>query len=381
MPTWNAIYLGKFTQQLDSIENSVNPQMSEGIGSFLGKNYGSASDPLFRHVVGITTIDRVGAKNALDTYNTAKSYDQISFNLGSGKVTTVFDGQTKCGMQVTYTDGTKASIEARIFQDTEGNLFLAPSETMDAAGKALAAKAIQSVFTTFNAGHIGNLSVNRVCDNFIACFTPGTLIDTHDGPRLVEDLKAGDAVLTRDNGVQILRWTGGRPMELHAGNDHLRPILIAAGALGEGLPVADLRVSPQHRVLVRSAIARRMFGAEEVLVAAKHLVGLPGIEVDRVADSVTYLHILFDRHEIVFSNGAPTESLFTGPEAMKSVPEAARDEIMSLFPELAATNALPVPARMLLNGRRGRQLAERHLNKGRPVYVAAINQPGGSSRA
>lgn len=375
MPTWNAIYLGTFSAQLDPIENSVNPTMSEGIANFLNKTYGSAKDPLFHHVVSITTVDNIGEKGALDTYNTATKYDQIKFDLGKGPVTTVFDGQTNAGMRILYTDGTSASIEARIFQDTSGNLFLAPSEKMDAYGKALAAKPIQQITTTYNAGHVGNLSVNRVSDNFVNCFTAGTLIDTPDGPRRVEELVAGDVVLTRDNGVQILRWTGGRPLHLHEGNGHLRPVRIAAGALGQGTPVQDLCVSPQHRVLIRSAIARRMFGAEEVLVAAKHLVGLPGIDLDHGAETVTYLHLLLDRHEIVFSNGAATESLYTGPQALKAVPASARAEILALFPELAEDGdgaAGPIPARMLICGRQGKQLAERHRTNCRPVYQAVI---------
>lgn len=160
------------------------------------------------------------------------------------------------------------------------------------------------------------------------------MIDTREGARPIEELRAGDQVLTVDRGAQALRWTGSRSLDLR-GNEHLRPVRIAAGALGQGLPLADLVVSRQPRVLVRSAIARRMFGADEVLVAAKHLVSLPGIEVVEDAAQVTYIHLLFDRHELVTSNGAVSESLFTGPEALKGVSEAARAEILGLFPRLA----------------------------------------------
>ncbi|MDT9702188.1 Hint domain-containing protein, partial [Streptomyces sp. P17] len=88
-----------------------------------------------------------------------------------------------------------------------------------------------------------------------------------------------------------------------AANPHLRPVRIRAGALGAGVPARDLVVSPQHRVLLRSGIARRMFGASEVLVAAKQLLALDGVELASDLDSVTYVHFLFDRHQIVQSEG------------------------------------------------------------------------------
>lgn len=153
---------------------------------------------------------------------------------------------------------------------------------------------------------------------------------------------------------------------------NLRPILIRKGALGAGSPARDLVVSPQHRILVRSRIAHRLFQDTEILVAAKHLVGLPGIQVTAPPEGVTYFHLLFDRHEIVMSNGAWSESLYTGPEALKSVSDAARREIMALFPDLAQGTA-PAPARRLLTGREAQQLAERQLrNIGKRSLVEAL---------
>ncbi|HRO15212.1 MAG TPA: Hint domain-containing protein [Paracoccus sp. (in: a-proteobacteria)] len=74
---------------------------------------------------------------------------------------------------------------------------------------------------------------------------------------------------------------------------------------------------------------------------------------------MTYHHILFDRHEVVLSEGAATETLFTGEQALKGVGEAARAEILTLFPELR--DGLPGKgARQFLTGRQGRSLAEAH---------------------
>ena len=168
------------------------------------------------------------------------------------------------------------------------------------------------------------------------CFVAGTLIDTPSGPRMIESLKSGDLVLTAD-GAEVpvrlnLSATVGAATQLS--HPELRPIRISKGALGAGLPLQDLLVSPQHRVLVRSRIAQRMFGTDEVLVAAKQLVLIDGIDIAQDLQSFTYHHLVFDQHEIVLSNGAASESLYPGPEAMRNLGRAARDEIYALFPHL-----------------------------------------------
>ena len=202
------------------------------------------------------------------------------------------------------------------------------------------------------------------------CFTRGTMIRTPDGDRAVEDLKAGDLVVTKDHGPQPIRWIGSRsiaPATLKR-QQNLRPIMIRAGALGMNTPGSDLIVSPQHRVLLRSDLARSMFGAAEVLVAAKQLLQIDGVEVCNELDAgVEYFHILFDQHEVVFSNGAETESLYTGPQALKTVGPRALEEIFSIFPELQAADYEAKGVRLLPSGREGRQLVARHLQDRHPL--------------
>ena len=203
------------------------------------------------------------------------------------------------------------------------------------------------------------------------CFTLGTLIETAQGDRLIETLRPGDMVLTRDNDQQCIRWIGrahldARRLDLQP---NLRPIRIRAGAIGPGMPAQDLIVSPQHRILVRSAIAERMFHTGEVLVAAKHLLGLSGIEVLNPAEGVVYLHLLLDRHEILNSNGAWSESLYTGPQAIRGLPPAARRELRAIFPELNSGHP-PTGARRFLSGREGRRLALRHGKNSRDLVTA-----------
>ncbi|WP_439142239.1 Ig-like domain-containing protein [Pseudooctadecabacter sp.] len=178
-------------------------------------------------------------------------------------------------------------------------------------------------------------------ENVIPCFTPGTTIATPKGERLVEDLREGDRIITRDNGIQEIRWTGRKEMSGKSlvANPHLKPILIKAGALGNGLPERDMLVSPNHRCLVASEKTQLYFEEREVLAAAKHLVGAEGIhEVDVMGTA--YIHFMFDRHEVVLSNGAWTESFQPGDYSLKGIGNSQRNEIFELFPELATKTGL-----------------------------------------
>jgi hypothetical protein len=165
-------------------------------------------------------------------------------------------------------------------------------------------------------------------DNLVICFTPDTMIATPRGPRPVQSLRAGDMIDTRDNGPQPLAWIGKRRVAAHG---HLAPIQIAPGILGN---TAQLRVSPNHRMLITAASNDLHFGATEVFVAAKHLLGHSGVS-QKPGGMVTYIHLLFDRHEVVFANDSPSESLFPGTAALSSMDSQARAEVLALFPELS----------------------------------------------
>jgi hypothetical protein len=170
----------------------------------------------------------------------------------------------------------------------------------------------------------------------IICFTPGSLIATPRGEVPVESLQCGDRVFTRDNGTQEIRWVGQRnlkPGEL-ADSPHWTPILIKKGALGHDLPEQDLMVSPNHRMLLNSEVSDMLFGDREVLVAAKHLTCLNGVDRARVK-STTYIHLLFDRHEIILADGSWTESFQPADQSLRAIGDAQRREIFSLFPDLA----------------------------------------------
>ncbi|WP_170398848.1 Hint domain-containing protein [Ruegeria arenilitoris] len=212
----------------------------------------------------------------------------------------------------------------------------------------------------------------------VPCFTRDTEILTRSGPVLVQDLCTGDMIETLGKGLQQIRWIGRRRFDLDGlkRNPKLYPIRILAGALGGGFPSRDLLVSRQHRMLVQSPIAQRMFDEREVLIPAIKLTALPGIFVDEDVTSVEYYHLLFDQHQIIFAEGAPTESLFTGPEALKTLSSEARREIFEIFPELIEKKLTLRPARYIPRGRQQSHLLERHRKNKKPLLQACIQPPG-----
>lgn len=164
-------------------------------------------------------------------------------------------------------------------------------------------------------------------ENLIICFTQGTRIATPLGAREVQDLQPGDLVLTRDHGMQPIRWVGTRTVPALGG---LAPIRFAPHCVGND---RELLVSPQHRMLINSSDAALLFGEYEVLAAAKHLVN-GGSITQHHGGEVTYVHILFDQHEIIYAEGAPSESFFPGDTGLAAVDDGPREELFTLFPEL-----------------------------------------------
>lgn len=172
------------------------------------------------------------------------------------------------------------------------------------------------------------------------CFAAGTLIKTAFGEVPVEKLKVGDLVETQDDGLQKIRWTGARKLPLKKGAIlATTPVRIAANAFGAGMPSSELLVSPQHRILVQGAAAELLFGEPEVLVPAKHLVDGKDITYASDLGTVDYVHIMFDTHQIVTSNGLNSESFHPGAVGLGNIDRAAKTEMLRIFPELGADTA------------------------------------------
>ncbi len=173
------------------------------------------------------------------------------------------------------------------------------------------------------------------------CFCAGTLIGTPSGQRKVETLSAGDLVLTANGAAKQVIWVGSTQISEASlrENPHLRPIVISAGSLGHAAPAADLLVSPQHRVMIQNAACGLLFGEEAVLVPAKFLVGTLA-EVAKVAGDVEYFHILLQDHDMVLSNGLPTESFQPARRTMDVMGDAARSTLEAVLVALGEDQML-----------------------------------------
>lgn len=194
-------------------------------------------------------------------------------------------------------------------------------------------------FTVTGDGDVENFNFTYTVDNGInsdvgfvnatgvPCFVAGTLIATPDGERPAESLQPGDLILTQDDGPQPLRWRGARTVPAKG---DFAPIHIRANTFGQH---RDLLVSPLHRVLIRDNLAELLFGEAEVLVAARDLVNDRSV-TRRTGGEVTYVHLLFDRHQVVFSEGLETESFLPGPQTKRSFEQEIVNEICALFPEI-----------------------------------------------
>lgn len=161
----------------------------------------------------------------------------------------------------------------------------------------------------------------------IICFVSGTRITTCAGAVPVEELQIGDMVLTRDNGYQPVRWIGKTTVPALG---DFAPIRISAGTLGCS---RDLFVSPQHRLLIRGTAARMLYGSDEVLTAAKHLLNDHSI-CRQPGGAVTYVHLLLDQHEVIFAENCPTESFFPGDQALEALCPSALHSLFDCLPDL-----------------------------------------------
>lgn len=168
----------------------------------------------------------------------------------------------------------------------------------------------------------------RLADMICVSFAAGTLITRPGGaPDPIEALAPGDLVLTRDHGAQPIRWIG---KSRHRAAGSFAPVVISAGTLGN---LGDLAVSPHHRIFLYQRDSRHLGGTSEVLVQAKHLVD--GERVwRREGGFVDYYSLVFDRHEIIFAEGIPAESLMVSEDTMRLLPDDLADDLRARFPGL-----------------------------------------------
>jgi hypothetical protein len=171
-------------------------------------------------------------------------------------------------------------------------------------------------------------AAGNVDEEVAPCFVAGTLIKTSRGEIPVEYLARGDMVFTLDGGFRPVQWVGAKTVDVTA---NTAPIRFETGTTGNDRP---LLVSPNHRMLLRSTQADLLFDNPEVLIPAKHMTKMRGV-TQVWPKQVTYVHVLFDSHQIICANGAMSESFHPGAQALSALEMETRQEILDLFPELA----------------------------------------------
>ena len=285
----------------------------------LGSNFDPGNPPGLPATVDVISITMNDADG--DGFLSDNGSDQIN----GSNITAVWVGDTVTidGVQITgvtfYTaDG------SRYFTPTDGTAFP------------------HAPVTVTSVTYVTNSTQVAVGDLGPPCFVAGTRISTPDGLVAVEDLAVGDLVLTKDHGAQPIRWIGQRKT---GGRGKFAPVLIKQGALGND---RDLRVSPQHRMLLTGWKAELFFGEDEVLCAAVNLLNDSTILRDP-CDEVQYFHLMFDTHEVIFAEGAASESFLVG-EYLCGDNTALLNELEQLFPGIAENTAQKTPARRIARG-------------------------------
>jgi len=235
-------------------------------------------------------------------------------------------------LTITHINGQPASVGTAITLPTGQQVTLNADGTFNVVGDGDE----EDFNFTYTISNGTDTDVGFVNATSVPCFVAGTLIATPEGDRRAEDLLPGDLVMTKDEGAQPLRWVGSRVVQAA---DDFAPIHIRANTLGQH---RDLLVSPLHRVLIKDILAELLFGEAEVLVAARDLVNDRSIR-RRAGGEVTYVHLLFDRHQVVFSEGLETESFLPGPQTASSFEADAVAEIYNIFPELDPETGIGYP--------------------------------------
>lgn len=290
---------------------------------------------------GVVNSIRIGIADVSDASydsNLLIAGDSVQTTLvASDDAATMFVGQTKTlnvlGNDVNSTAGVLTITHINGVAVVPGQSVVLPSGDvvmLNANGTLTVTtdNDVDSVSFTYGVSNgLGQVDIGVVTVDTIPCFVAGTLIRTPLGDVPVESLQPGDMVQTHDHGPQQLRWIGRR---IVAAKGRLAPVRIAAGAFGEH---GTLLVSPQHRVLVHNIHAELLFGESEVLIAAKDLVD-GGKVVIAEGGWVEYVHILFDRHEVVYSQGLATESFLPGPQSARGFDDEIVGEILEIFPEI-----------------------------------------------
>lgn len=168
----------------------------------------------------------------------------------------------------------------------------------------------------------------RLADWLCVAFARGTRITLSDGAQVpVEALEPGARILTRDHGAQPLRWVGRATLRAAGA---FAPVVISRGTLGNA---GDLVVSQHHRIFLYQRGPERIGGRAELLVQARHLVDGARVHL-RSGGFTDWFSLVFDRHEIIYAEGIPAESLLVTEATLRRLPEELAQTVRAEFPGL-----------------------------------------------
>lgn len=355
------IYIGNFADLDTNDSNTV----VENASTLLGTTFSTANNPDMQLLS--VTYSEPEHDNFFTTNNNGQTADSVSYDTGSGTQSSGMDSHWDYSADVHLSDGSTITRTLGMVQLENGHLFI--------NGDNLNNLSIVSFTPTsiVDSGYQGFGGSRNIANSSITCFASGTLIECEHGPKKVQHVKVGDRVTTVDRGFQEVRWVSHRKItaEEMATNPAFTPVRICADALGVGIPYRDLIVSQQHRILVKSKIAAEMFGTGEVLIAAKHLVELDGIEYANDIHEIYYIHFVCNQHELIIAEGAITESLYTGLQALMALDEADKIEIFTIFPNLLTdpNGDSPPRARQFAQGKMGKKMIARHKENKQELFA------------
>lgn len=265
------------------------------------------------------------AGDSIQTDLVAQTDSATIYPLGTVTMDVTANDQSASGgtLTITHINGVQVVANDSVLLNTGQTVTLNTDGTISVAGDG----DVEDFNFTYTVDNGSNTDTAFVQISSIPCFVAGTMIETPDGEVPVELLRSGDLVMTQDDGPCPIRWAGQRTVDA---TGDFAPVRIRAGTFGAH---RDLLISPQHRVLVRDSLAELMFGEGEVLIAAKDLLNDRSV-TRAVSDTVTYVHLMFDRHQVIYSQGLATESFLPGPQTTCLFEQQVIDEICRIFPEL-----------------------------------------------
>ncbi|WP_439103063.1 Hint domain-containing protein [Celeribacter marinus] len=270
--------------------------------------------------------------------------DYVTYTQGGTAYSQVLDTTIPYNANVTEVDGTITTLVLVVSQMQNGDTFVVD---LDGVGELdnLKIKSIE-LTTPVSSESGGYYTWHTISNSSVVCFAYGTLIDTPNGPRAVEQLKQGDLITTLDHAAQPIAQTITRKLMRPARN---APICIAPHALtaiGQPHGHAPLRISPQHRLLLNAP--NETDWPSQVLIAARHLLTLDGVTQGVPFVPVSYVHLRLRRHEIIYANGFHAETLLLGAQTCDILGNI--DVVLSDAAWRAA-----IPARSILNAKQARR--------------------------